>query len=65
MVFAYDIIPLLREYFYDDESKMKGIFGEGNWQSWFDEKSGDINKKWQGSDGEENFVDNIKKSFGV
>jgi len=65
MVFAYDIIPLLREYFYDDESKIKGIFGEGNWQLWFNEKSGDINEKWQGSDGEENFVDNIKKSFGV
>jgi len=64
MVFAYDIIPLLREYFYDDESKLKGIFGKDQWQDWFGEND-DINPKWQGSGGEITFRDNIKKSFGV
>jgi len=65
MVFAYDLIPLLRDYFYDDESKMKGIFGESNWKEWFDEKTGDINEDWQGSDGVKKFRENIQKSFGV
>ena len=63
-VFAYDIIPLLREYFYDDEAKLKGIFGKDHWEDWFDEND-DINPKWQGSGGEITFRDNIKKSFGV
>lgn len=60
MVFAHDIIPLLRDYFYDDESKLMNIFGD----HWFD-KNKDINKDWQGSVNIGKFRDNIKKSFGV
>jgi len=60
MVFAYDVIPLLRDYFYDDESKIMEILGT----EWFDEK-GDINPDWQGSDGVDTFLSNIKNSFGI
>ena len=62
MVFAYDIIPLLRDYFYDDESKLTSIFGN----HWFD-KNKDINKDWQGSSNTntEKFRDNLHTSFGV
>ena len=60
MVFAYDIIPVLRDYFYDDESKLISIFSDG----WFDE-DGNINKDWQGSEGTSIFRKNINNSFGV
>jgi 5-methylcytosine-specific restriction endonuclease McrBC GTP-binding regulatory subunit McrB len=60
MVFAYDIIPLLRDYFYDDESKLTSIFGN----HWFDENK-DINKDWQGSSNTEKFRNNLHTSFGV
>ena len=60
MVFAYDIIPLLRDYFYDDESKLKEIFGE----HWFG-KNKDINDDWQGPNNTKKFRDNIQTSFGV
>ena len=60
MVFAYDIIPLLRDYFYDDESKLIGIFGK----DWFDENN-DISKNWQGPNNTKKFINNLETSFGV
>ena len=60
MVFAYDIIPLLRDYFYDDESKLIDIFGK----DWFDENN-DISKNWQGPNNTKKFINNLETSFGV
>ena len=58
MVFAYDIIPLLRDYFYDDETKIITILGSG-----FFEENGDIKKDWQ--EDEAKFREIIKNKFDV
>ena len=58
MVFAHDIIPLLRDYFYDDETKILTILGGD-----FFEKNGDIKKDWQ-EDGAK-FRELIKAQFDV
>lgn len=60
MVFAYDIIPLLKDYFYDDESKIADILGDG----WLDE-DGNIEKDWQGIKGIDKFYENIQGVFSI
>ena len=59
MIFAYSIIPQLRDYFYDDESKIKDILGN----SWLHE-DGDTKKEWQGADGMDVFYKNIQDLLG-
>jgi len=59
MIFAYNIIPQLRDYFYDDESKIKDILGK-NWLH----EDGDTKKEWQGKDGMNIFYKNIQELLG-
>ena len=58
MVFAYDIIPLLRDYFYDDETKIITVLGGD-----FFEKNTDIKKDWQ--EDEAKFRKIIRDQFDV
>jgi len=60
-VFATDIIPLLRDYFYDDEESLKEILGGEfiNWES----LHRNVKEDWQGEP--ENFITTLKDAFGI
>ena len=60
-VFEVDIIPLLRDYFYDNEVALKEILGE-QFIEW-DDPHRNMKKDWQ--DHENDFCDAIKSAFGI
>lgn len=60
-VFATDIIPLLRDYFYDDEDSLKEILG-GQFIKWGDPHR-DMDERWQKYP--DVFIDTLKDAFGI
>ncbi len=61
-VFATDIIPLLRDYFYDDENSLKEILGE-KFIDW-DNPHRDMIEDWQDEDHPEIFLKTLRDAFG-
>lgn len=60
-VFATDIIPLLRDYFYDDENSLKEILG-GQFIDW-DDPHRDMKEEWQ--EDPQIFLNTLKDAFGI
>ena len=60
MVFATDIIPVLRDHFYDQEDILKDILGN-EFLDW--ENDQDLKEDWQ--EDKEIFKEILKKAFGV
>ncbi len=60
-VFATDIIPLLRDYFYDDENSLKEILGE-QFIDW-DNPHRDMKDDWQ--EDPQVFLNTLKDAFGI
>ncbi len=60
-VFATDIIPLLRDYFYDDENSLKEILGEQfiDWNN----PHRDMKDDWQ--EDPQVFLNTLKDAFGI
>ena len=60
-IFATDIIPLLRDYFYDDEESLKEILGGEfiNWES----PHRNMKEDWQGEP--KDFITTLKDAFGI
>ncbi len=60
-VFATDIIPLLRDYFYDDENLLKEILGEQfiDWNN----PHRDMKEEWQ--EDPQVFLNTLKDAFGI
>ena len=61
-VFATDIIPLLRDYFYDDEDALKDVLG-GQFIDWSASYAGDVKDDWQ--DDTDKFRAAIKTAYNV
>ena len=60
-VFATDIIPLLRDYFYDDEESLKEILG-GKFINW-ENPHRNMEDDWQ--DRPEVFIKTLEDAFGI
>lgn len=60
-VFATDIIPLLRDYFYDDEDSLKEVLG-GKFINW-DNSHRDMEDDWQ--EDPQVFLNTLKNAFGI
>ena len=60
-VFATEIIPLLRDYFYDNEDDLQHVLGE-QFIDW-DEGSANVKDDWQND--KNKFRDAIKAAYNV
>ena len=61
-IFATDIIPLLRDYFYDSDDDLKDVLGE-QFIDWNEGSDRDVNKDWQNNS--ETFRTAIKEAYDV
>ena len=62
LVFATDIIPLLRDYFYDNEDDLKEVLGE-QFIDWDEGSDRNVKDDWQ--DNAETFRTAIKEAYNV
>jgi 5-methylcytosine-specific restriction protein B len=61
-VFATDVIPLLRDYFYADEDELRDVLN-GQFINWDADARGDLIDDWQDDDGK--FKEAIESAFDV